>query len=168
MLQARGCVGLLAQQRLERLQRARMLLEEDAGLREQEQPGGARHHMAGAYRSRIAALSRRNQAPLVAALAAAHLGGRDQLEAAVGVAGRAGGVLADALGFGEDLVVAHHAVDADRRGAEDDDHVAEQPSERAAEGQLFHAGGDGHHADEAADEPGMAFDQPSLVPAREA
>src|SRR6266850_6104635 len=108
-----------------------------------------------------------NEAPLVVALAATNLRGRDQLEAGVGAARAAGGVLAEPLGLGQDLLVPHQAVDSDRPRGQNDGHVDEQPYDRPAKAQFLHAGRDRGYADERADEPGVALDQAALVPARE-
>src|SRR6267378_523566 len=105
-----------------------------------------------------------NEAPLVVALAATNLRGRDQLEAA---ARAAGGVLAEPLGLGQDLLVPHQAVDSDRPRGQNDADVDEQPYDRSAKAQFLHAGRDRGYADERADEPGVALDQAALVPARE-
>src|SRR2546426_3919015 len=108
-----------------------------------------------------------NEAPLVVALAATNLRGRDQLEAGVGAARAAGGVLAEPLGLGQDLLVPHQAVDSDRSRGQNDGDVDEQPYDRPAKAQFLHAGRDRGYADERADEPGVALDQAALVPARE-
>src|SRR5258706_14846815 len=108
-----------------------------------------------------------DQAPLVVALAAANLRGRDQLEAGVGAAGLAGRVRADFFSLDQNLLVPHQAVNADRAGGRDDGYVKEQAREGTAESKFLHAGGDRHQADEPADEPGVALDQAAFVPARE-
>src|SRR6266850_4198177 len=108
-----------------------------------------------------------NEAPLVVALAATNLRGRDQLEAGVGAARAAGGVLAEPLGLGQDLLVPHQAVDSDRPRGQNDGDVDEQPYDRPAKAQFLHAGCDRGYADERADEPGVALDQAALVPSRE-
>src|SRR6266850_1182847 len=80
-----------------------------------------------------------NEAPLVVALAATNLRGRDQLEAGVGAARAAGGVLAEPLGLGQDLLVPHQAVDSDRpRGQNEGDcHGAKKgPEPRVAAREL--------------------------------
>src|SRR5258708_33922892 len=94
-----------------------------------------------------------NEAPLVAALAAANLRGRDQLEPGVGATGAASGVLADRLGFAQDLLIAHQAVDSDRARGQDHGDIEEQPGDRAVEAQLPHAGRDRNNATETAYEP---------------
>src|SRR6267142_6357856 len=108
-----------------------------------------------------------NEAPLVVALATTNLRGRDQLEAGVGAARAAGGVLAEPLGLGQDLLVPHQAVDSDRPRGQNDGDVDEQPYDRPAKAQFLHAGCDRGYADERADEPGVALDQAALVPSRE-
>src|SRR5258708_21397557 len=108
-----------------------------------------------------------NQAPFVVALTADPRG-RDQLEARVGAAGAAGGVLAKLLGLGQDLLVAQHAVDPGRDRGGHERNVGEQARNRAAKGQLLHASCDRDHAENNADEPSVALDQAALVPAHEA
>ena len=108
-----------------------------------------------------------NEAPFVVAFTAANLRGRDQFEAGVGAAGAAGGVLAELLGLGQDLLVPYQGVDPDSCRGRDDDDVEEQARRRAPEAQLLHAGRDRGYADEPADEPGVALDQAALVPTSE-
>jgi len=77
-------------------------------------------------------------------------------------------MLADALGLGEDFLVAHEPVNADRGGGGDHHDVGQRAQGRAAKGELLDAGRDRDEADESGDEPGVPLDQAALVPARKA
>lgn len=111
---------------------------------------------------------RPDQAPFVAALAAAHLRCGDEAESRISAAAAAGRLLAELLGFGQDLLVAHEAVDPGHDRDGDQRRVCDQPERRAPVAEFLDAGRNGDEAEHAAHEPGMPLDQPAFVPAREA